>query len=245
VDELSNCDDLADTLAEVATGAASGADRAYLDRHLDRCDRCQRELAELSRVTDELLRIAPEREPPAGFESAVLARIGGSARATQPATVTGTRRRRLMRPLRYAALVAIAAAVAAAGVWRVTANDRMLASAYRETLDVADGRYFLAVDLVGPRASAGTVFLYEGTPSWLFVVARQAPQPGPYDVVVTTGQSRTVISTCHVDAMTCSAGATLDLGISTIDDVRLVAPDGTTYVADLNNQTQPATPRAP
>jgi hypothetical protein len=227
--EPTRCDDLRDTLAEVATGAASGPDRAHLLRHLNGCSSCQRELAELSQVADEVLRIAPEREPPAGFEGAVLDRIAGEPPPARPATA-----RRVTRLLAYAAAVAVVAALAAGGVWRATASDRALASAHRETLAVADGRYFGAADLRGSDgASVGTVFLYDGTPSWLFVVVRQAPHPGPYDVVVTSGRSDTVVATCRADRAVCSAGATVAIGISEVDDVRLVAPDGTTLAADL------------
>lgn len=241
----SRCDDLKDMLAEVATGAASGPDRAHLLRHLNGCVNCQRELAELSQVADEILRIAPEREPPAGFESAVLARITNASGDTQPATATAMPRRRFARLFAYAAAVVIAAALAAGGVWQATKADRELASAHRETLAVADGRYFRAADLGDAEgASVGTVFLYEGTPSWLFVVVRHAPRPGPYDVIVTGGRSRTVVTTCRVDGGTCSAGATVDVGISKIDDVSLVAPDGTTLDADLRGRRQRAAPPA-
>jgi hypothetical protein len=80
------------------------------------------------------------------------------------------------------------------------------------------------------------VFLYDGAPSWLFAVVRQAPSRGPYDVVVSAGASRTVVATCRSDAATCSAGATIDLRISEVDDVRLVAADGTTLAADLRDR---------
>jgi hypothetical protein len=183
-------------------------------------------------VADEVLRIAPEREPPAGFEGAVLDRIADQPRAARSATA-----RRFTRPLAYAAAVAVVAVLAAAGVWRATAADRALASAHRQTLAVADGRYFSAADLRGPDgASVGTVFLYDGSPSWLFAVVRQAPRPGPYDVVVTAGRSRMVVATCRTDGAACSAGATVDVRISEIDDVRLVAPDGTTLDAALRRR---------
>src|ERR1700754_3357233 len=69
------CGEFADALAEVATGAASGPDRARVLAHLADCADCRRELDELTRVADEVLLVAPEHDPPAGFEGAVLARI--------------------------------------------------------------------------------------------------------------------------------------------------------------------------
>jgi hypothetical protein len=227
MDESIRCADLADTLAEVATGAASGPDRAQLLRHLTGCEDCRRELDELTRVADEVLLIAPEHEPPAGFEGAVLAQLTGSA-AAPPA------KRRFARPLLYAAAASLVALGAAGAVWQATADDRNLAAAYRDTLDVADGRYFAAADLLKPSGgSAGTVFLYEGEPSWLFVVVRDAPAPGGYDVVVDAGASSTVVGSCVVDSTTCSVGTTIDDHVYNVDEVRLVSPSGTALTAPI------------
>ncbi len=231
--ERPSCAYLADTLAEVATGAASGPDRALVLDHLAGCADCRRDLDELTRVADDILLVAPEHEPPAGFESAVLARIAAEPRATieRPAPVEAqtVRRRRFGQPLAQAAAAALLALGAAGIVWQATEADRDLAAAYRDTLDVADGRYFSAVDLLRPDgASAGTVFFYEGNPSWLFTVVRDAPVDGTYDVIVTTGGHDVLVTTCAVRAAACGAGATVDVPIYRIDEIRLIAPDGTT-----------------
>lgn len=226
MDEPIRCADLADTLAEVATGAASGPDRALLLRHLTGCEDCRRELDELTRVADAVLLIAPEHEPPAGFEGAVLARL--------TPTSAPTRRRRFARPLLYAAAAAVLALGGAAAAWLSTGDDRDLAAAYRDTLDVANGRYFAAADLLEPSGgSAGTVFLYEGEPSWLFVVVRDAPAPGEYDVVVDAGASSTVVGSCVVESTTCSVGTTIDAHVYDVDEVRLVSPSGTALTAPI------------
>lgn len=70
-----SCAEIADALAEVATGAATGPMRARVLSHVMTCESCRKELDELSRAADQVLLIAPEHEPPAGFESAVLDRI--------------------------------------------------------------------------------------------------------------------------------------------------------------------------
>jgi hypothetical protein len=81
--------------------------------------------------------------------------------------------------------------VGGTGAWLATAPDRELATSYRSTLDSANGRYLAAADLTtdgGPEGSAqsvGTVFLYEGEPSWAYVVVRDAGAAARYDVVVT------------------------------------------------------------
>jgi len=225
VGDRTQCAELAELLAEVATGVASGPDRARVLRHLSACDDCRRELDDLTQVADEVLLITPERESPAGFEGAVLDRI---AALTPPAEPVARRRWGFWRPVLYAAAASIFAIAGAGVAWQATSDERELAAAYQNTLDVADGRYFSAVDLVGMDGmSAGTAFVYDGSPSWLFVVVRDAPA-GTYDVILTAGGRSATVATCTVDQSTCSVGVTLDPGTYPVDEVRLVSPDGTT-----------------
>jgi Putative zinc-finger len=219
--------EFADLLAEVATGAASGPDRARVLRHLNTCGDCRRELEQLTRVADEVLMAAPVRESPAGFEQAVLDRIA----AQSPAGARATGVRRWLRPVLAVAAAAVLAIGGAGVVWQATSDDRRLAAAYRDTLGVANGRYFAASDLVGAGgASAGTAFFYEGSPSWLYVVVRDAPA-GTYDIAVSVDGRVTTVAECEVAQGTCGAGATLEVSIRSIDAVLLIAPDGTTLAA--------------
>lgn len=223
--DQAECAELADLLAEVATGAASGPDRERLLRHLNECDACRSELDELSRQADEVLLIAPEREPPAAFEGAVLDQIAASlaAQEWQP--------RWFARPAVYAAAAVVFGIGGAGTVWQATSDERELAATYSETLDVADGRYFTAEPLVDAAgAEVGHVFLYEGNPSWVFAVLGPWPDPGTYEVVVRTtdGQEQT-IAACEVESAGCSGGGIVDASIWAIQDIRLIAPDGTTY----------------
>ena len=77
---------------------AGGAERAEAVLHVNGCARCQALVAEYAEVADLLPSLAPEHEPPAGFEARTLARLG--ARLV-------VRRRRLL------VVAAVAAAVAA------------------------------------------------------------------------------------------------------------------------------------
>lgn len=71
-----------------------------------------------------------------------------------------------------------------AGAFYWSASDRRLAEHYRETLAVADGRYFDAAPLTTSSGTeVGHVFAYEGTPSWIVVVLKDAA--GVHDVMVT------------------------------------------------------------
>ncbi|GAA2152689.1 MULTISPECIES: hypothetical protein [Glycomyces] len=228
-------DELSDALAEFATGAASGADRARVLRQVGGCADCREELASLSAVADEVLLIAPERQPAAGFESAVLDRIAALEPA-KPAPARRPKRRRVYRALAAATAAVLIAAGAALGVWWATAPDRELAASYRETLGVADGRYFTAAPVVDAEGGqVGHVFAYQGDPSWVFAVLDGAPEDGTWDVVAVTGEGTDAIATCEVADASCGAGATVDADIYDLHEVELVAPDGTVLTATFTH----------
>ena len=65
--------------AELALGLLTGPERATGLSHLVDCPSCREQVDELARVADRLLLLAPEAEPPAGFESRVLAAVGTAA----------------------------------------------------------------------------------------------------------------------------------------------------------------------
>jgi hypothetical protein len=154
------CDEARELAGELALGIADGEDRARVLEHAAECSDCRRELERLSVLADELLLLAPEREPPTGFEVRVL-------RAVQPRPAP---RRRLRRLLPVAAAALAAAAVTAGSLLYAFRDDRRLADHYRATLAEAHGSYFAAVrlhDAAG--APGGVVFLYRGSPSWMVV----------------------------------------------------------------------------
>jgi len=95
------CAKLHEASAELAVGTLSGSDRAEAVTHLARCPSCQQLMVELTGVADDLLLLAPEMEPPPGFESRVLARLA---------------EQRSPRRSRLRVLVAIAATVLVAAV---------------------------------------------------------------------------------------------------------------------------------
>src|SRR5690606_32873698 len=125
------CTSLAESLAEGAAGAASGPERARVLGHLAGCDDRRRDARQLTRGADDALGLAPQHEPPAGFESAVLDRI---AAADKPASRP---RRRWVRNLVLAAAALVIGLAGAGIVWTSTSDERELAANYSETLDVA------------------------------------------------------------------------------------------------------------
>jgi hypothetical protein len=70
------CAELADVAAELALGVLTGRERAMAIAHLDQCDECREYVRQLMATGEELLELIPAAEPPAGFETRVLARLG-------------------------------------------------------------------------------------------------------------------------------------------------------------------------
>ncbi len=83
MDDMS-CDEFAEVAAELALGVLTGRERAAALAHLDGCEFCREQVRELTMAGDELLALLPSAEPPAGFESRVLERIGLTAPGQQP-----------------------------------------------------------------------------------------------------------------------------------------------------------------
>jgi energy-converting hydrogenase Eha subunit A len=73
----SACAELADTRVELALGLLSGTDRAAAVAHLAGCQTCREEVDDIARVVDQLALLAPQAEPPPGFETRVLAAVAG------------------------------------------------------------------------------------------------------------------------------------------------------------------------
>jgi hypothetical protein len=223
------CERTRDVAAELALGILDGEQRAQALRHVAECPDCRREVEELSSVADELLMLAPEREPPAGFESQVLARL------QPPPAVTRPRRRtwRLLAPL---ASATAAAAIAVAVVLQTTSDDRRLADHYRATLDAGHGSSFEAARLRAPgQLPAGVVYAYRGATSWMFVVVYRPHRSEPYKAeLVTKAGRRVALPSFQLDPRTGTGGEAIPVDLDSVAGVRLVGPKpGDVLEADL------------
>ncbi|HEX4818064.1 MAG TPA: zf-HC2 domain-containing protein [Nonomuraea sp.] len=209
--ERPGCEGVRGAIPELAAGALAGDERADVLRHLSGCAACRRELEEAARLVDALTTLAPAEEPPAAFESAVLARIAG------------TRRRFRWRAFRLHLLTAaLVAALAGGAVWLATGPDRELATNYRRTLAVADGRYLTAAVLYADRRPVGHAFGYQGSPSWIFLTVEDAHEPGAYDVVLVGRDGvRTALGVVTVAAGQAGWGAAVPMPIAHIDRIEL------------------------
>jgi Putative zinc-finger len=154
------CEETRELLPELALGIADGEERARVLEHIEECASCRRELERHAVVADGLLELAPEEEPPPGFEVGVL-------RSIQPPSA---QRRPLVRRLAFVGAVAAAVAITAGAMLIGTRDDRRLADHYRATLAQAYGKEFRAVRLADPAGrQRGVLFAYRGSPSWILV----------------------------------------------------------------------------
>lgn len=152
------CEELAPIDAEVALGIADARTRAAALAHAERCPACRRRLAALADVSAALVELAPPAQPPAGFESRVLARVL-PAPAPPPAAAAVRRRRARARRWLAAAAAAVALAVlAGAGGWWI---GRPAAQQPGPPTGV------VTAALTGAQVTGGQVVLVPGPDPWL------------------------------------------------------------------------------
>lgn len=221
--ESDDCAEVRAVLPELAAGVAPGDVRARALVHIAGCPECRRELEDLAGVVDELLGLAPEHEPPVGFEARVLAEIEPSARRHGHAAGL------------LAAAAVLMLAVGGGLVWWQGSGDRAAADEYRQVLSVADGTDMRAADLALDGSSAGSVFVYQGRPSWVFM-AVDGIESGTYHVrmVTTDGESRW-IGECQVRNGSGSWGTTVDVPLQRVAQVVMYASGLPTLSADFRD----------
>jgi hypothetical protein len=106
------CPDVRDVAPDFAFGILDGEVRSDVLLHLDHCTSCQRYVSELSETADAIVLLAPEAEPPPGFERRALDRIVESSR------------RRRWRTTKLVAITAAAAAILSVVTVRIVDESR-------------------------------------------------------------------------------------------------------------------------
>jgi hypothetical protein len=116
---MRDCAFFREVAAELALGILTGPDRSAALAHMDRCARCQAEVASLAEAADRLLGLVPARGAPDGFEGRVTAAFGQTL--PEPAAdrrqVRPARRRFAGRRWRPGAVAAGVAAAGMLGFW--------------------------------------------------------------------------------------------------------------------------------
>jgi hypothetical protein len=223
--ESPRCREIRELLPEVAMGVASGDVRAKALAHLAGCADCRRELEEIAATVDELLLLAPEHEPPTGFDVRVLDALDDGTPS----------RHRLRTSFLLAAAFVLVAAMAAGFAWSRGEDDRTVAAHYRDTLAVANGSYLSAAHVTVDGTTYGNAFAYQGDPSWLFVTVEAAGGSGSYPVRLVTTDGRSLdVGTCSLRNGSGSWGSTVDVPIRSIDRIELLRNGLPAMVADLN-----------
>jgi hypothetical protein len=151
------CHETREMAADLALGIVEGEERGRALQHLADCPECRTEVEKYSDLADELLLLAPTREPSVGFESRVLDEL---LPAPKP-----KRRRRLQLVFAPAAAALAAVAITLGVVW----DDWQAGRSYNGTLEKANGKQFEAYSLYGGGSVAGSVFSYEGAPNWVLI----------------------------------------------------------------------------
>jgi hypothetical protein len=178
------CAEFADAAAELALGVLTGRERARALAHLDRCDACRENVRQLTVTGEELVGLLPAIEPPAGFETRVMERLGLATPAPAPARQLSPARRfgrnvadwvaggwmgsagpGRPRRLLAAAATAVAVIVAGLGGWGLrTATSSPPSSPLSS-----------AVLLTASHQSAGTIYFYDSGSRWLYMSVNLGP----------------------------------------------------------------------
>jgi hypothetical protein len=224
-----SCEEARDVVAELALGIADGEERARILDHVAGCSECRRELEHLSEVADRLLELAPEAEPPVGFELGVLETM-------DPRSV---RRPRLGRWVLAVAAAFVAAAVTAGGLLFASRDDRRVADHYRATLTEANGSYFGAARLRDADGrEGGALFVYRGAPSWLTVTvdARHATTADRVELIDRAGR-RIPLGWARFSDGAWGGAVPVDLG--RVSTVRVLTRDGRLLLSVPMPRTRP------
>jgi hypothetical protein len=203
------CDWFQSVAAEFALGSLTGAERSFAIAHLEVCESCLALVKSLSVAADALLLVAPELDPPAGFEvrllevmrSRDLTSAKDPRRGEQEAIRPGAARQQdgaedsNVIPLRrrkasLLRVAAVAVVFGAAGVAVGAAVDNHPAS------HVASSSIRMA-DLkgVGSEASLdmGQVVVSGGNPAWILMTFEKSGWSGWVSCVVTSGGHSKVV----------------------------------------------------
>ncbi len=212
------CTDARELLPDLALGMLGGDQRAEVIDHLGGCAACEAETSELAAAVDDILKLTPEMDPPAGFEAAVLALLA------EPVRLRSWRRSRVL--VAGVAAVLIVVAGVAALFLTTREHDPAIDDEAVHTIQALGGKDLRAAPLQAGGVSWGQAFVFEGKTSWVFVSMSWDVPDGVYHVVLdrSDGPSATV-ARLHLVRGQASTGMTVG-DTRTVTAVRIVDPSG-------------------
>ena len=229
-----DCDEFADAAAELALGVLTGRDRAKAIAHLDQCDACRENIHQLTIKGEELLGLLPTSEPPPGFETGVMERLGlaspsprrgpvsrigrvrfpGRKSGSRPGPVRVGQTRRMLT----VAAVLLAAVVPGLGGWGLRVA----------TLSPARSPLSSAALVTANRQTVGKIFFYDGTSRWIYMSVSMGPENGTVicQLEIRDGNFTTVGSFSLTDGY-ASWGSAEPVNIGPLAGARLISTAGT------------------
>ena len=204
-------------LSDLAVGILDGRERAAVLDHVASCATCTAELAELTAAADSLVHLAPEVDPPVGFEVRVFDRM-----PVRPVVTP------LHRGRHRSLLAAVAAAVVALAFglgWVVHAST---GSPTRNAIATPGGYIAEAALASADGRSNGTVFVYPGASPWLFMTVSSSAWTGRLRCTITTtdGTTRTIGTFPAVAGRPASWGAPLPVAAGRVRSAEVIGPSG-------------------
>jgi hypothetical protein len=209
------CGELDDVAAELALGALTGRERAQALAHLHTCEECPEVIRRLMTTAEQLPALLVDREPPPGFEDAVLARIGLTTLPPAPGHRGGKAR---LRCLAAADLLAATGGAGLAG-WSLRLG----------ALPPSAGPLLASAALVAPgHRAVGQAFAYRADPGWVYVsVDLGSGSQAVTCQVVGPGGRVTAVGTFWLADGRGSWGGPVPAGPGWPAAARLVTPGGT------------------
>jgi anti-sigma-K factor RskA len=211
------CPAYAADLSELALGVLTGRERARALSHVESCPHCAEELEQLSRAADAVVQVAPEVEPPLGFEVRLFERMG---------VADVEHRRRRGRPRRWMpAVLAAAAAVVALAVGLTLTLSSPPPPAQNA---VGPGRHVAVATLVENGESVGHVVTHGGARPWMSMTLADSSARGTvHCIVVTKGGVTDLVGTFTAENGYGAWRAPLHVDPKELRTAEIVSPSGT------------------
>jgi hypothetical protein len=169
---MMGCGEFADVAAELALGVLTGRERADAIAHMEHCEACREMVRQLAATGEDLVGLLPQVEPPAGFETRVLERIGIERSDPPRRERARSRRATPSRPStlsrRVLAIAAVSLAVVAAGLggWGLRGLTSPAAPvAQAPAASPLSSGTLLSAD----HQDVGKVFYYAGASRWMYM----------------------------------------------------------------------------